>query len=501
MKEKKKHQPVHGSPKAGQPSKNTARSLSPGEITEWWGRGKWKNLFAPVDISTIVFYRILFGFIMLIEVIRYFEKGWIKSYWIDPKHHFTYWPFDFLKPLPGDGMYLLFYVLGILSVMIMTGFLYRVAITLFFFCFSYTFLLEQTRYMNHFYLVVIVSFIMIFIPASSAFSIDRRLFRRSHSETIPAWCLWLLRLMVGIPYFWGGVAKLNGDWLQGQPLIMWIKGAGHVPLLGPLLQYDWAILGMAYAGLILDLFIVPALLFRKTRLWGFLLILCFHLMNSQLFQIGIFPWFMIVATTLYFDPGWFRKGWNFLTGNSWPLVVRPDAKVPEHILPVHKLTLALLALWFIIQSALPLRHFFIPGSVHWTEEGHRYAWHMKLRTKRGTGEFKAVNKKTGEVYPVRVEDYLSPRQARKFIGKPYLVWQFCQIVKENYKQSGIDVAVYARVKATLNGRQYQQLIDSTVDLTSVPRPILPADWILPLNTPLEDRLDLSDPANRGDGGD
>ena len=41
----------------------------------------------------------------------------------------------------------------------------------------------------------------------------------------------------------------------------------------------------------------------------------------------------------------------------------------------------LLSVYFIIQLALPLRHWFIQDDVLWTEEGHRLSWRMMLRAK------------------------------------------------------------------------------------------------------------------------
>jgi len=181
---------------------------------------KWKNLFGSVDISSIVFFRIIFGILMFIEVFRYYDK--IERYWIFPKYHFHYLPFDFINPLPVNGIYLLFILMGLLSLFIIAGFLYRFSIILFFIFFTYTFLLEQTRYLNHFYLIILVSFVMIFIPANSSASIDRRIFRKIKSETCEAWSVWLLRFMIALPYFFGGIAKINSDWLKGEPMRMWL---------------------------------------------------------------------------------------------------------------------------------------------------------------------------------------------------------------------------------------------------------------------------------------
>ena len=124
---------------------------------------------------------------------------------------------------------------------------------------------------------------------------------------------------------------------------------------------------------------------------------------------------------------------------------------------------------------------------------------MKLRTKSGIGVYTVKDKKTGATEIINEDDYLSSRQKGKVHVRPYLIWQFCQIIKEEYKKKGKDVAVYANVKVSLNGRKYQQFIDSTVDMTTVARPIFPVDWVMPLTTPLSDRL--NDDKDNDDGGD
>ena len=46
----------------------------------------------------------IFGLILLWEITKYFERGWINSVWIDRKFHFTYTGFSWVTPWPGDGM-------------------------------------------------------------------------------------------------------------------------------------------------------------------------------------------------------------------------------------------------------------------------------------------------------------------------------------------------------------------------------------------------------------
>ncbi|NNE28985.1 MAG: HTTM domain-containing protein, partial [Saprospiraceae bacterium] len=113
----------------------------------------------PVDISSLVFFRIAFGFVMLWEVGRYLGKDWVERYFIDPDFYFTFQGFGWVSPLEGNAMYVFFLILGILAFCIMLGLFYRTSIVLFFFGFAYLFLLDKTNYLNHFYLITLLSFI------------------------------------------------------------------------------------------------------------------------------------------------------------------------------------------------------------------------------------------------------------------------------------------------------------------------------------------------------
>ena len=239
------------------------------------------QLFSGVSPKSIGLFRIAFGCVMMVEVYRYFIHGWIDKYWSIPAYNFGYWPFDFLKPLLQPGMDILFVVLGLLALFIALGLYYRVAISLFFLCFSYVFLLEQTRYLNHFYLISILSFIMIFIDANSWASLDNYRKKRK-SSYVPKWQLWLLRFMIGVPYFFGGVAKINADWLAGEPLGEWLANDTDIPIIGPYFTEEWMIMLMSYSGLLLDLLLVPALLWRKTRLAALFVGACARITCSYL---------------------------------------------------------------------------------------------------------------------------------------------------------------------------------------------------------------------------
>ena len=450
-------------------------------------------LFNPVDISFLVFFRVLFGGIMLWEVYRYFTHGWIARYFVEPAVNFTYYGFSWVKPWPGRGMYIHFVVLGLASACVMVGFLYRFAAPVLFLAFTYSFLLDQTRYMNHFYLVCLISFLMCFQPAERAFSIDALLRRKIRSDVVPAWTLWLLRIQVGIPYFYGGIAKLNSDWIVGgEPMRMWLHPLTAMPGLGHLFAANWVVYSFAIGGVLLDLLVVPLLLWRRTRPFAFAAGVAFNLMNAVIFEIGIFPWLMLGALLIYFPPDLMRRLAREFTSPKEP----SDASVEtiadaSSLSSSQKLVAGLLAAYLAVQLLLPLRHYLYPGNVSWTEEGHNFAWHMKLRTKNGDAIFTVTHPESKQTWTIKPEQYLKPHQANKVITKPDLLVQFSHFLAEEKRREGYDnVEVRVHAMVSLNGRQPQLLVDPNLDLTKQRVSLLPARWVLPLTTPLEARAKI-----------
>ena len=459
-------------------------------------------LFEPVDISFLVFFRILFGGIMLWEVYRYFTNGWITRYYIEPAINFTYYGFSWVKPWPGQGMYIHYFVMGAAAAAVMLGFLYRLAAPIFFLTFTYTFLLDQTRYLNHFYLVCLISFLMCFLPADRAVSLDALLRRKIRSDIVPAWTLWLLRAQIGIPFFYGGIAKLNSDWIYGgEPMRIWLRPLTGMPGVGHVFAHDWVVYSFAIGGLLLDLFVVPLLLWRRTRLFAFAAAVVFNLINAVIFDIGIFPWLMLGALFIFFPPDLVRRfAKAFMSpGEEYddeePLsktIATPKPIAERSVCPQltssQKLVAGLLAGYLVVQLVFPLRHYLYPGNVNWTEEGHNFAWHMKLRTKDGDAVFTVTHPQSGQTWAIKPDDYLKSHQLTKMTTKPDLLVQFAHYLAEEKRREGYDnVEVRAHVMVSLNGRQPQLLIDPNVDLAKEEVSLLRKPWIVPLTTPLASR--------------
>ncbi len=423
------------------------------------------RLFKPVDGASLAFFRIWYGIIMFVECYRYLSKGWIERYYINPSFHFTYWGFDWITPWPGEWMYTHFYVMGLLSICVALGLFYRVSASLLFLSFTYVFLLEKANYLNHFYLISLIAFLMIFVPAHRTWSIDAWRTPKDKRKSTPTWALWLMRFQMGVPYFFGGIAKLNPDWLRGVPLGRWLQNRADMPLVGTFFQQEWCGLFMSYSGLLLDLLIVPLLLYRPTRLFAFCCGAAFHLMNHSIFSIGVFPWFMMGATTLFFDPDWPRFGRKEESTN-WPQLPQKRALVTCSLI-----------LWVTWQSLFPLRHHLYPSYVSWSEEGHNYSWHMKLRSKSGKILFWVEDPPSNTKWQVRPR-FLSARQERKMKTRPDLILQMAHHLRDEWVAKGYpNVEVYVESTARLNDHDKQVLIDPLTNLAEQPRNIWPASWI------------------------
>ncbi|GAB4151308.1 MAG: HTTM domain-containing protein [Planctomycetaceae bacterium] len=427
---------------------------------------------------------------MLYEVFRYFANGWIRSHFIDPQFHFTYYGFGWVSPWPGNGMYWHFAALGILAMMIALGLFYRIATILFCLGFLYVFLLEQAYYLNHFYLVCLLSLIAIVLPANCAYSLDVLRRPELRRETVPAWTLWLLRFQIGVVYFFGGLAKLDSDWLDGAFIRIVFSKRPDFPILGPFFQEEWMVMAFVYGGLLLDLFIVPLLMWNRTRIPAYVLVILFHATNAQLFHIGIFPLFMVAASMLFFpadslkpeqaDEDASRKK----TKRNHKRSELPSKERP----PESRIQWAVitgLLIYGAFQILMPLRHLLYPGNPNWTEEGHRFAWHMKLRAKSSECKFVAVDEQGNAIDVATYEDILNEKQRRTMAGRPDMILQFAHFLTEKLQQAGHSgVKIYARSMVSLNGRKPQPMIDPNANLAAQNRNLKHADWILPLITPL-----------------
>ncbi|MDI1444097.1 HTTM domain-containing protein [Polyangium sp. 6x1] len=447
-----------------------------------------ERLFRPVDIASLAAFRVLFGALMLVSVVRFWANGWIRDFYITPPLHFHYFGFSWVSPWPSLGMYAHFVVLGLASALVMVGLFYRAAAAVLFVAFTYVELLEKATYLNHYYLVSILSFLMIFLPLHRAASIDAWRSPALASRTAPAWALLLLRFQIGVVYVFAGIAKLGPDWLlRGEPLGIWLSAHTDIPLVGPFLAERWVARAASFAGAAFDLTVVFFLLQSRTRRFAYAAVLVFHFITGMLFPIGVFPWIMSASALIFFPPSWPRPLLARLS-RRFARAIPEDLTAPPPPRPLgtrQRWGIALLAAHAIVQVALPLRHFLYPGNTAWSEEGFRFAWRVMLVEKLGFVELRIHDPATGRTIRAEPSRWLTPLQTKMMAQSPDMILEFAHHVADDYAARGKHVAVYADAWVTMNGRPSRRIIDPSVDLTTVRDSLLPKPWILPLDDSAE----------------
>lgn len=446
------------------------------------------SLFTQVDIASLVFFRVSCGVVFTWWALDYLLRGRMQVLYMDPQFHFTYYGFDWVQPWPGLGMSLHFMVLAFTGLLIAVGRFYRVATWIFALGLTYVFLLDRTNYQNHYYLLVLISWLFVLLPLGCSFSLDVLDQRVERLDTIPAWMVGLTRFHIGLPYVFGGIAKFESDWFAGAPLRQTLQAHDWWPVIGRWFHAEPVVQVFIWGGLVFDLLIVPLLLWKRTRLPAYLLAVLFHLFNSQLFSIHIFPWFMMLATTIFFAPNWPRR-WFRRNGETTGEHATSEFAAPPlawRLLPRNQqMGVILLTIYCGFHCMWPLRHHLYPGPASWTEQGHFFSWRMMLRGKTVAIRYYLTNPETRLTQIPDLRPLLSPVQVGVFARDPEMILHLAHYVAQRYREEfGTDIEVRALVLTSLNGRKPQLQIDPNVDLARQPRGFHHRPWILPLTEPL-----------------
>ena len=421
----------------------------------------------PVDGASLAAFRIAFGTLTFVAVARHLAYGWVTAFYVEPRVFFPYPGLEWIVPPPAAGMYALYAGLAGCAAAIAVGARTRLAAALFGLGFTYVHLIDRANYLNHYYLVSLVSALLVAVPAGAAWSLDAR---RRGAAAVPAWAVWVLRAQLGVVYVFGAVAKCNPDWLlNAQPLRVWLGASADLPLGGAWLEETWVAYAFSYAGLLFDAAIVPLLSWRRTTALAYAGVLIFHVLTAILFPIGMFPWLMIALTPIFFAPDWPRR-----LLRSAPPVPRAAGARGWRGAPL------LAALWILVQVAVPLRHFAYDGDLYWHEAGFRWAWQIMVMEKYGRAVFTVSDPQSGASWTVHPGEELTPLQEHMIASQPDMVLSYAHHVAARFAERvGRAVQVHGEVLVTLNGRPHAPLVDPSVDLAALPDGAAPSLWLLP----------------------
>jgi len=484
-----------------------------------------KYINQATSIAPLVTFRVLFGALMAFGAIRFWSNGWIEKLYLEPSFFFKFYGFEWVQ-MPGEtAIYGLFALIIISSLGILFGLFYRISTVLFFLSFTWTQLIDATNYLNHYYLVCLLAFLMVFIPAHRSHSLD--VLRKPGLKTtkVPAWCINILIFQFCCVYFFAGLAKLNYEWLfRAMPMAIWLPERTDTPLLGYFFQFKWVAFAFSWAGAIYDLTIWAFLLIRKTRPIAYVFVIIFHVLTKVLFNIGLFPVIMIFGTLIFFSVEWHERLWGYLDklierkieginlssvssrsigtgfkgeksyqellGNSTENAKKEQknsqstnkAKSEESSFFRGGGGLSKIALitYILFQLLFPLRHYLYTGNILWTEEAYRFGWRVMLVEKSGNATFYIKDTASPKKQEIVNGSHLTFYQEKQMAIQPDFILQYAHFLKEEYetKHGFKDAIVTVESYVAMNGRSSRQFIDPTTNLSKIKDTFAPRKWVL-----------------------
>lgn len=422
----------------------------------------------PISKTPIEWFRLGFGLIVLLQVYSFIKVDFVSNFILLPEFNLSWDGLEWIGVLPDPLMKLLPLILFFSGIAILFKASYRVGIITFTICFWYIVLVERSYFNNHLYLLcLIATFLCFYNP---------------HKSDIRAWLLYVLQFHILLVYFYGGTNKLNTDWLfLHEPVRTILSNASDTHQIA-LHKSDWLVLLLVYGGIIIDLGSSIALLISKTRKYAIYILCAFHLSNHFIFNfgesgdIGVFPFFMIMANCLFIPGEVLEKIRLKYAGTA-----KKSTRTVQNSSPLPKYGLILVSLYITFECLFPLRHHCIKGDVDWTGVGFHYAWRMKLRTK--TTEAKIFARAADQPNETRIQPqgFLNITQWNDAKTNPLVMHQFALKLEKYFKSKGsVDPIIRIELSNGLNGREKQAINDFAMDWTQISvNPMGSNDWILP----------------------
>lgn len=471
-----------------------------------------------VDGASLAVIRMALGGIIVFGSLRSISARWAESLYGGPDHRFTYLGTGWVPRLDPSGVTVLLVAVALAGTALGVGWRTRWAAVVVLVGFTWIELLDATTYLNHYWFVTLLAAIAVVAPLGATWSLDarRRPGGRRPRPTVAVGWVWLVRFQVGVVYVFAGLAKLRSDWLvRALPLRLWLPARSDVPLVGPILELGATAHVLSIAGAAFDCAIVPLLLVGRTRLAAWSVLVAFHLATWLLFPIGVFPWLMIAAATVFFPPAWPRtlgarlrarpamRTHSVVEGSPGPAPRTPtggdgsvdaaaggpaagDRAAGRTTSPEQpgarwrrRVLTGAVAVWLTVQVALPLRHLAYPGDHRWTAEGYRFGWNVLLVERIASVTFVVRDPATGRTWTADPEALYTRAQVRVMNGEPDLIHQAARTIAAAEARTGREVEVRVDAWMSFNGRPPARWIDPTVDLAAEPRSLWSKRWILP----------------------
>jgi vitamin K-dependent gamma-carboxylase len=411
-----------------------------------------ESLMTPVDGASLAVVRIAVGLMGATSVVRLWALDRIGPLFADPEHHLSYPGLAWVPRLDPDGVHLLSLVILATSVLLVVGWRTRLVALGFALAFTWFEWHEASTYLNHYWLVSLLALLLAIVPSGDALSLDARAGRVAGTVAMHVWAV---RVQLALVYAFAGLAKLHPDWLvDAMPLRLWLPARAEVlPLVGALLAEPWVahVASIAAAGF--DLSIGLLLLWRWTYRFAWLAVIGFHLATWILFpSIGLFPFVMMAASTVFLSPSWPRR---FLRRSEPSPLPAPGGRLGWVAMA--------LGAWVAVQVAVPLRHVVDAGDPRWTGVGYRFAWNVLAMEKAGSLVFRVSDGRS--TWFDDGGNLFTEHQLTVAASDPTLIVQVAHAVGRYWEdRHGGPIRVTAESFVSVNGGAPTTLMDPGVDL-------------------------------------
>src|SRR5690606_35757958 len=135
------------------------------------------------------------------------------------------------------------------------GYRYRIAIISYTILWAAAYFGQKTSYNNHYYLLLLMCFLFIFVPAHKFASLDVKSGRVIKSQVTPYWTIFAFKFLLLIVYVYASIAKIYPDWLDGTVAELFMMSRKDWPLLEMVYDKSWFIFSLAYGGILFDLLV------------------------------------------------------------------------------------------------------------------------------------------------------------------------------------------------------------------------------------------------------
>ncbi|XP_075163676.1 gamma-glutamyl carboxylase [Haematobia irritans] len=491
-------------------------------------------LHRPVDAATLGIFRMLYGAAMLIDIAEERGGGDMDVRFGEALHcHFPL--FHGMQAFSFPIMGCIYLCMWFGAIGIMLGYRFRCSCLAFIIPYWYIFLLDKPAWNNHSYLFGLVGTILIFTQANRYCSLDK-LLNPTMPSTVPYWNYFLIKFQFFILYMYAGLKKLTSEWLSGYAMSSLSKHWVLSPFRWFLSDHLVDLLIVHWFTAVFDFCIAFLMTCRKTRLLATPFMILFHLMNSRLFIIGMFPWVCLAQVPMFFNFDWPRK---LCTSNlilCYKQITKKEIcvdkklgnlekedekcrieklKEPEEIInplqyckgcqkqlninqtkcsKIECLRSFVVLFYCCLQLFLPYSHFITKGYNNWTNGLYGYSWDMMVHSYNTImTTVKVVDNSNGKTL------YLNPyafTEYDRWTKHADMAQQYAHCIRRNIdlehqrnrRQSPLDstnISIYFDVWCSMNGRFQQRMFDPRVDLLKAEwSPFKRTSWSLPLLTEL-----------------